>query len=313
MYRGKKISMSIPCLNEEKLITKTLDNVPDFVGKIYVIDDGSTDKTGDVVRKYAKNDKRVQLIVNEKNMGNGFSVVRTFKEAIKDGYDINCIVAGDNQCRQEYLQQMVDEVIDDRCDYAKANRFAYMSDLSQMPKFRRHANVFMSFINKFATGYYSIFDPLNSFSATRVSTLAKLDLDSISPRYDFENSYLLHMYLADARVKDIPVPALYGDEKSTIKLLPYILRTSRTLFKSFWKRIYYKYIMFLHPIAMFFIVGLILFLIGFVYGLVILFAAMQPGHEPASTATVMIFVVPFILGIQFLLQALVLDIQNEPK
>lgn len=306
--------MAIPCLNEAKLISKTISNVPDFVDKIYVIDDGSTDDTGDVVKDLARKDKRIKLLINEKNMGNGYSVTRAFREAIKEEYDINCIVAGDNQCRQDYLPKLIDEVIDDHCDYAKANRFANVEELKQMPRFRKFANIFMSFINKFATGYYSVFDPLNSFSATRVSTLSMLDLDTISPRYDFENSYLLHLYLINARVKDVPVPALYAEEQSTIKLIPYTIRTSRTLFTSFWKRIYYKYILYsLHPIALFFFTGSILFLFGFIYGIVIIINSLQTIHVPASTATVMIAVVPFILGFQLLLQAAVLDIQNEPK
>lgn len=306
--------MAIPCLNEAKLISKTIANVPEFVDKIYVVDDGSTDQTNEVVKNLSKKDKRIKLLVNEKNMGNGYSVTRVFREAIKDGYDINCIVAGDNQCRQEYLSKLIDEVVAGNCDYAKANRFANARELKQMPKFRKAANIFMSFINKFATGYYSVFDPLNSFSATKVSTLAMLDLDNISHRYDFENSYLLHLYLVNAIVKDVPIPALYGDEKSTIKLLPYTLRTSRTLFLSFWKRVYYKYILYsLHPIVLFFFSGLVLFLFGLVYGIIIIIDSLQSVHNPASTATVMIAVVPFILGFQLLLQAIVLDIQNEPK
>lgn len=306
--------MSIPALNEEGFIVKTLDNVPDFVDRIYVIDDGSTDKTQQLIKKYAAKDKRVHLLVNEKNRGNGYSVIRAFKEAIKDGYDINCIVAGDNQCRQEYLPNLIDEVAADHCDYAKANRFVNLQELQQMPRFRKISNIIMSFINKFATGYYSVFDPLNSYSATRVSTLEKMDLDSISHRYDFENSYLLHLYLVNARVKDVPVPALYAGEKSDINLLSYIPRTSKTLIKSFFKRIYYKYIFFsLHPIALFLIAGAALFLFGFLYGLVIAFAALNPHHHAASTATVMIAVLPLILGFQLLLQAAVLDIQNEPK
>jgi glycosyltransferase involved in cell wall biosynthesis len=314
MYRNQKISMSIPALNEEGFINKTLDNVPDFVNRVYVIDDGSTDKTQDIVKEYAKKDKRVKLLINERNRGNGYSVVRAFKEAIKEGYDINCIVAGDNQCRQEYLASIIDEVVDDHCEYAKANRFVHMDELKQMPTFRKVSNVFMSFINKFATGYYSVFDPLNSYSATRVSALKKMDLDSISHRYDFENSYLLHLYLINARVKDVPVPALYAGETSTINLVPYIFRTTRTLTKSFFKRVYYKYILFsLHPIALFLVFGSLLFLFGLIYGLVIGIMALHPGHHPASTATVMISVLPLILGFQLLLQAIVLDIENEPK
>ncbi len=314
MYKNNKISMSIPCLNEEKFIDKTIANVPDFVDKIYVINDGSTDKTEKVVKDLAKKDKRITLINNEKNMGNGYSVIQAFKRAIKEDYDINCIVAGDNQCRQEYLEKLVDEVADDHCDYAKANRFVNLQELKQMPAFRKFGNVFMSFLNKFATGYYSIFDPLNSYSATKVNTLAKMDLDSISHRYDFENSYLLHMYLIDARVKDVPVPAKYEGEKSDIRLLSYTIRTSKTLFTSFFKRIYYKYIFFsLHPIALFMISGALLFLFGLIYGIVILIDSLQANSAPATTATVMLSVVPFIVGLQLLINAFVLDIQNEPK
>lgn len=314
MYRNMKISMSVPAYNEEKLIIPTLEKVPEFVDKIYVVDDGSIDQTAAKVIAYIKRHKRVELIKNEKNRGNGYSVIQAFKRAIDEDYDINCIIAGDDQCRQEYLASLIDEVIDDNCEYAKANRFQNFAELQQMPKFRKVSNILMSFINKFATGYYSVFDPLNSFSATKVSTLAQLDLDSISHRYDFENSYLLHLYLVNARVKDVAVPALYGEEKSTIKLYSYIPRTSKTLFKSFFKRIYYKYVLYsLHPIAIFYITGIALFMFGLIYCGVIAYYALQPSHTPASTATVMIAVLPLILGFQLLLQAVVLDIQNEPK
>ncbi len=180
MYKKRKIGVSIPCYNEEDFIGKTLDNIPDFMDKIYVVDDASKDKSSSVIKQYAKKDKRIVLIQNKKNMGNGFGCVAGFKKAIKDGCDIVCIVAGDNQCRQEYLIDLVEEVVSDSCDYAKANRFSNPKELEQMPTFRKVGNIFMSFINKFATGYYSIFDPLNSYSATRISTLKKMDLDAIS-------------------------------------------------------------------------------------------------------------------------------------
>lgn len=306
--------MAIPCLNEESKIALTLESVPDFVDRIFVVDDGSTDHTLAVIRKAAKSDHRIVPIVNAKNMGNGYSVVAVMKKAIEENFDIYTIVAGDNQCRQEYLADLVEEVALDNCDYAKANRFNSPRELRQMPRFRKFGNIVMSFLNKFATGYYSIFDPLNSYSATKVSTLKKLDLDSISHRYDFENSYMFHLYLANARVKDVPVPAKYDSEVSGIKLSSYIPRTSKTLFKSFFARIYYKYFLFsLHPIALLLSSGLLLFLFGLVYGLLIFAHSLKPGHIPATTATVMLSVVPFIVGFQLLLYALVLDIQNEPK
>ena len=314
MYKGKRVCTAIPCLNEEAFIGPTLAAVPDFVDKIFVVDDGSSDRTLAVVREAAQLDERITPVVNERNMGNGYSVVSVMRKAIEEEFDIYTIVAGDNQCRQEYLVDLVQEVADDNCDYAKANRFNSPRELRQMPRFRKLGNIFMSFLNKFATGYYSVFDPLNSYSATKVSVLKKLDLDSISHRYDFENSYMFHLGLANARIKDVPVPAKYAGEVSGIKLSSYIPRTSMTLLKSLFQRVYYKYFLFsLHPIALFLVSGLLFFLFGLVYGSVIFADALSPGHHAATTATVMLSVVPFIVGFQLLLYALVLDIQNEPR
>lgn len=314
MYKSKRVCMAIPCLNEENKIALTLEAVPDFVDKIFVVDDGSTDKTLEIIKKIAKRDHRVTPVVNEKNMGNGYSVVEVMKKAIEEKFDIYTIVAGDNQCRQEYLADLVEEVAQDNCDYAKANRFNSPRELRQMPRFRKLGNIFMSFLNKFATGYYSVFDPLNSYSATKVSILKKIDLDSIAHRYEFENSYMFHLYLASARVKDVPVPAKYDGEVSSIRLSSYIPRTSKTLFKSFFQRLYYKYFLFsLHPVALFLFSGLVFFLFGLIYGIIIFAHSLHAGHTPATTATVMLSVVPFIVGFQLLLYALVLDIQNEPR
>ena len=87
-----------------------------------------------------------------------------------------------------------------------------------------------------------------------------------------------------------------------------------TLLKSLFQRVYYKYFLFsLHPIALFLVSGLLFFLFGLVYGSVIFADALSPGHHAATAATVMLSVVPFIVGFQLLLYALVLDIQNEPR
>ena len=45
MYRGRSIGVVVPAFNEEMLISKVIETMPDYIDKIYVIDDGSTDKT----------------------------------------------------------------------------------------------------------------------------------------------------------------------------------------------------------------------------------------------------------------------------
>jgi len=312
MYRSQKIAIIIPCLNEENFIQDTLKGIPTFADKIYVINDGSTDATQKIITSYRKKDKRIILIGNSINMGNGYSVTKGYKQAIQDNMDIACIVAGDNQCRIEYLENLIEKVVLHECDYAKANRFYHAKELNSMPHFRKFGNVAMSLVSKFASGYYSITDPLNSYSALSASTLKRMELDSISHRYDFENSLLFHLYMVGAKIKDVPVPARYDGEISDIKLKTYLPTVTKTIIKTYIKRVYYKYILFtFHPIAIFLIAGFILLLFGIGYGLKIMFEGSR--GFISTPATVMLSVVPFITGFQLILNAIVLDIQNEPK
>jgi len=75
VHKGKKIALTIPAHNEERLIGPTLERVPETVDRIYVVDDGSTDKTCEIVKKYAAIDPRVELLVHEGNKGVGQAII----------------------------------------------------------------------------------------------------------------------------------------------------------------------------------------------------------------------------------------------
>ena len=51
MYRNKKVCVVVPAFNEEVLIARMVLGIPDFVDHIIVIDDGSTDRTSEIVKK----------------------------------------------------------------------------------------------------------------------------------------------------------------------------------------------------------------------------------------------------------------------
>ena len=63
MYNNKKISLTIPCYNEEKGIGNVLKKKPFFVDEVIIVDNNSTDKTADVAKKYGA------TIVHEKKDG----------------------------------------------------------------------------------------------------------------------------------------------------------------------------------------------------------------------------------------------------
>lgn len=303
----------LPCYNEEKLITKTVTTLPKFVDMIIAVDDNSTDDTWHIIQNLAKKDKHVTPIHLDPNEGIGGAYIHGFEKALSSDIDLVVTMAGDAQCNPDYISKMIDVLIDENLDYVKANRFTHLDALKRMPTFRRIGNTVITILTKFSTGYYSIFDSQNGYGVFRRKALEKLSFETIGRRYDYENTLLIALSIMGAKVKDEPVPAIYADEVSTIPVFMTTMRALRVVWRGFWKRIYYKYVVYgLHPIALFLFGGLFLSAIGYGFGIFILVEKVWR-HLSPSTGTVMLCVLPLVLGFQLLLTALTMDVSNEGR
>lgn len=174
-------------------------------------------------------------------------------------------------------------------------------------------NIGLSFLSKLSSGYWTIFDPTNGFTAISSVMARMIDQESIHPRYFFETSMLLELGLLRAVVQDIDLPAIYGNEKSSLSEFDSLFKFPGLLIKGFIKRFFIQYLVRdFSAVTLFTVMGLPMVLFGFIFGIVHWVISIKTGY-PATTGTVMLAVLPFILGSQFLLQALVMDIQNVPR
>lgn len=313
MTQQKHLTAVIPCYNEAKLIGKTVGTLPAFVDAIILVDDCSKDNTLEVMGELARADHRVQIVQNEQNRGVGFSVVSGFRAALKSKTDLIMVLAGDAQCDPTYIKPMVDTLLESNVDYVKANRFMHSEALLQMPAFRRVGNIFITLVTKFATGYYTIFDSQNGYGVFKRQTLESVNLDSIGERYDYESTLLIELAITNASIKDVAVPAIYGDETSSIPVLRTAHRTLRVLSRGFWRRIYRKYVLInFHPFALFLSLGLFFGGLGLIIGLVITYLRIVYGLSP-STGTVVLCVLPLFTGFQLVLTAIVMDIMHDGR
>lgn len=311
MTLRKTIGLVIPAYNEERFIIKTLENTPEYVDFIFCINDGSQDKTEEEIKSFAKNDKRVVLINNSTNQGVGFSVKRGINEAIKNKVDYVVIAAGDNQCDLSIIKNFIENCENGGFDVCRGNRFLDRKGLKSMPVLRKIGNSIYSFLTKFVSGYYSLFDFQSSFSAIKTEKIKEVDFDALRNDYLFDNSLWINLNIQNAKVKEITIPVIYGDEISDVNYFRFVTKSFPYLFRAFFSRIYQKYILLLHPVGVFLISGLIFFIFGLGFGIFVLIETLGPAT--ASTGTVMLAVVPFFIGFQLILNAIVFDIQNEPK
>ena len=308
IYKDHSIAVIVPAYNEEKLIGKTLSEIPQYIDKIYVIDDCSTDKTSEIVKEFQKKDPRIALIRNGENKGVGAAIVTGYKKALKDKEDIAVVMAGDNQMDPKQLPNLLNPIIEGKADYTKGNRLLSPEYRKGMSKWRSFGNSILTFLTKIASGYWHLMDPQNGYTAISKKVLERIDLDSIYPWYGYCNDLLVKLNVFGFKVMDIPMPARYGKERSKIKYSKYIPKVSYLLLRDFFWRLKMKYIILsFHPLVLFYFLGIILTPIGFFGGLYSLYYKFVLGGSLFVRGALSLLV--FIVGIQFLFFAMLFDMQ----
>jgi glycosyltransferase involved in cell wall biosynthesis len=310
VYQDRRIAIVVPAFREEALVGQVIKQAPTFVDQIVVVDDASPDRTSEAA--FAAGDDRVQVIKHERNKGVGGSIVTGHRAALEGGADVSVVMAGDAQMDPVYLAALLEPLVSHGYGFSKANRFFSASSFAGMPRHRVVGNIVLTFLTKLASGYWDLVDPQNGYTAITRETLERIPLDRLSERYEFENDLLIWMNIVSIRVVDVPVPARYGDEESSISLGRVIPRMSYLLFRGFWRRVWLKYVLWsFSPIALLLFTGLAMVAAGLAVGLWATIISI--GGTSPTAGTVLLAVTPFLVGMQMLIQALVLDIQATPK
>lgn len=307
-----KIAVVIPCYHVKAHIKNVVKAIPDFVWKIYCVDDACPDKSGDFIDNTIE-DKRLHLLKHDTNQGVGGAMITGYKKAIEDGAEIVVKIDGDGQMDPDLIKDFVMPILSGSCDYTKGNRFYNIEDVKAMPTIRLFGNAILSFMTKLSSGYWDIFDPTNGYTAISAEALKTLPLDKIERRYFFESDMLFRLNTIRKVVYDIPMKATYGDEKSSLKISKIVWPFMIKHIRNFFKRIFYNYFLRDFSIASIeLVLGSILLLFGTFFGVSNWLESISL-KTTASAGTVMISALPIIIGIQLLLSFLQYDINSVPK
>jgi glycosyltransferase involved in cell wall biosynthesis len=307
MLDGKRVAVVVPAYDEERLVGETLRGIPDFVDRIYVVDDASRDATA--ARAGDVGDPRVEVIRHERNAGVGASIVSGYRRALEDGVDIACVMAADNQMDPVELADLVGPVARGEVEYAKANRLVSGEAWTVIPRTRYLGNAVLSLLTKIASGYWHVADSQAGYTAISGAALRRLDLARVYPGYGFPNDMLVHLNVQNARVRDIPSRPIYDvGESSGIRLRRVVPRISWLLFKGFWWRMAQKYVIRdFHPLVFFYAFGVLMTVVGLVLGL--LEVVLRIAGNEITTPTIVLVAVLLIAGLQLTLFAMWFDME----
>jgi len=309
MYKNKTIGVVVPAYNEEKLITRVIDTMPDFVDRIIVVDDASTDNTAKILENEKKHHPQLEIVTHKKNQGVGAAIVTGYKRARELKLDITVVMAGDAQMDPADLPAIIEPVANGEADYTKGNRLFRGESWNMIPHYRYLGNAFLSFLTKIASGYWHIADSQCGYTAISLDTLNVLDLDNIYKKYGMPNDILIKLNIENCRVRDVNVRPVYNiGEKSGIRLWKVIPAITRLLIRGFFQRLFIKYVIKdFHPLVLFYSLSFITIPLSFLFLIRTFLIYYTKGFVPPTSH--LLFWLMFISGMQSLLFAMWFDME----
>lgn len=208
----------IPFHNEERFLEKLLYEVSQHVDVIIAVNDGSTDNSENIVRKFPK----TILTGFENNKGKGAALNAGFQKCIEVGIKYAVTLDADLQHDPKLIPNFLEEL--KSADIVIGNR---LTRLKNMPIQRRASNLITSFLLTQKTGI-KILDSQCGYRAYKTKILP--DILPKSCGFEAESEIIINAARKNLRISFIEIPVIYGDEKSKMKAFAAITGFIRILF-----------------------------------------------------------------------------------
>jgi glycosyltransferase involved in cell wall biosynthesis len=286
--------------------------VLDHVALVIVVDDACPQGSGERVREAFAGDPRVIVAMRPVNGGVGAAMKTGIALALDAGARYIVKVDADNQMDPALIPSII-SMFEENNDvvFVKGNRFASARGLSAMPKVRLFGNAALSIMAKFSTGYWNVLDPTNGYIAFRADFLSTVRWREFANSYFFELSVLCELGLQQAQIAELEMPAQYGTHPSSLSITRVIFEFPPKLLAALLRRVFLQYFVFDFNLCTLFILFAVALISVGVTLAGIEYVQSQMTQIPRTTGTVMLAVLPLLIGIQLMISALMYDVQSS--
>jgi glycosyltransferase involved in cell wall biosynthesis len=224
MLHGWGIGVVIPARNESNHIGRVLSTIPLFVDHVVVIDDGSTDGTGEIVSSTKCSAEVTIIRLEGLGVGNAIDTGHRKMVAIfTDSKFVSAVMAGDGQMDPDDLEGLVENITSEKCEHVKGDRSSHADGLRKMPFIRRLATILLSFFTTLAAGQ-TISDPQCGYTATSGNVLRNWDWKKSWKGYGYPNYWLIQLAKHGWKIKHHPVKAIYEGQTSQINNISFFFK-----------------------------------------------------------------------------------------
>jgi dolichol-phosphate mannosyltransferase len=199
-----RLLTAIPVYNEEANLQPVLAEVLRHAGDVLVVDDGSTDRTPELLRAFPT----IQVIRHEHNRGYGAGLRSAFARTIEAGYDGLVTIDCDGQHEPSLIPEIASRL--DEADIVSGSRYLKVFDPTQRPpEQRRRINVEVTRWLNECLGL-NLTDAFCGFKAYRTSALAKFEISDDG--YAMPLQVWVQAVEHGMSIIEVPVPLIYLDE-----------------------------------------------------------------------------------------------------
>lgn len=200
-----KVLVIIPTYNESDNILKTIELVFDTAPKVdvLVVDDNSPDKTGNLVKKLMKTEKRVNLLAREKKEGLGTAYVAGFKYALERDYERIIEMDADLSHDPAEIPNFIEA--SKKADVVVGSRYLNGANVVHWPIRRLILSYGANIYSRIITGV-PLHDTTSGFKCFRREVLEAVDLDAVhSGGYSFQLEMNFRAYCKGFKLSEIPI------------------------------------------------------------------------------------------------------------
>ena len=195
---------AIPVHNEENHLQPVLEEVLRYADHVLVVDDGSTDRTPELLRSFPT----VHTIRHPRNLGYGAGLRTAFQQTIAGGFDGVITLDCDGQHEPSRIPELAARLVD--ADIVSGSRYLQVFDPSHRPpEQRRKINVEVTRWLNECLGLH-LTDAFCGFKAYRTSALRVFDITDDG--YAMPLQVWVQSAVAGLRILEVPVPLIYLDE-----------------------------------------------------------------------------------------------------
>jgi glycosyltransferase involved in cell wall biosynthesis len=192
VYRGNRISLVMPCLNEERGLREIFRDLPTLVDEVIVVDNNSTDETAAVARSFGA------AVVLEKRRGYGFAYKAGMRSATGD---IVVTMDGDGTYPRNFIPVILDVMSEEGFDFVSCDRTGHKDKPSNW--LRLFGN---DVLNAVILGlfFFKIRDSQSGMWVFRRDLLSRMNLTSDTMAFS-EEIKVEAFTLKGVRAKELPI------------------------------------------------------------------------------------------------------------